>query len=230
MMMSDDDEGEQGFFEKRFGDLNVRSIPVSPIGANCTILTCVSTGDSLVVDCGGGSASVIPLMQDDPSHKKCMGLLFTHGHYDHIHGVKKFIDAIGYPITTMIDEKDLELYKENYKSMWNKDAPEIDKFVKDGDKIQIGTVTGTVIETPGHTMGSLCLYFEQEKLLVAGDTLFREGIGRTDFKESSPDAMRNTIKLLSTLPDDVLVITGHEEFTTIGYEKRESYAFRYLVL
>lgn len=227
-MYSDDEE--EGSFEKRFGDLNVRSVPVSPIGANCTILTCVSSGDSLVVDCGGGAGVVIPLMKDDPSHQKCMGLLFTHGHYDHILGVQKFIDAVGYPITTMINEKDLDLYKENFAGVWHKDAPTIDKFVKDGDEIRIGTVTGTIIETPGHSMGSCCLYFEREKLLVAGDTLFRRGIGRTDFEESSPEAMKKTIKMLSTLPDDVLVITGHGEFTTIGYEKANSYAFKYLVL
>lgn len=228
-MYDSDEEEQQGPYEKRFGDLNVRSIPVSPIGANCSIVTCVSTGDTLVVDCGGGTNTVLPLMQSDPNHKRCIGLFFTHGHYDHIHGVAKFTEAIGYPIITMINGKDLELYRKNYRQMWNKAAPEIDRLVKDGDKVKIGTVEATVLETPGHTMGSSCLYFEKEKLLIAGDTLFRDGIGRTDFEESSPEAMKNSLRILSTLPDDVVVITGHCDFTTMGEEKKNCY-FKYFTL
>jgi hydroxyacylglutathione hydrolase len=102
---------------------------------------------------------------------------------------------------------------------------EIDRSIGQGDTVQAGSLTANVIHTPGHTEGSVCLYFSAEKKLVAGDTLFAGGIGRTDLPGGSMQKIINSLheKVLA-LPDETLVVPGHGPLTTIG-EERESNPF-----
>jgi glyoxylase-like metal-dependent hydrolase (beta-lactamase superfamily II) len=102
---------------------------------------------------------------------------------------------------------------------------EIDRSIGQGDTVQAGSLTANVIHTPGHTEGSVCLYFPAEKKLVAGDTLFAGSIGRTDLPGGSMQKIINSLheKVLA-LPDETLVVPGHGPLTTIG-EERESNPF-----
>ncbi len=94
------------------------------------------------------------------------------------------------------------------------------EFLKDGQEMTIEGMTFRVILTPGHTSGSCCYYFEEEHILVSGDTLFQESVGRTDFPTGSYSELIRSIKeKLFVLPDDVRVYPGHGESTSIGYEK-----------
>ena len=86
--------------------------------------------------------------------------------------------------------------------------------------IEVGSMKCKVLSTPGHTKGSVCFYFEDDKILFSGDTLFRESVGRTDFEGGSMSDMRKSLSRLLTLPEDVKVYPGHNEFTTIEHEKK----------
>ena len=96
-----------------------------------------------------------------------------------------------------------------------------DEFVTDGQELTFLGVTWKVLETPGHTAGSVCYYIPEERLLLAGDTLFRESYGRTDFPTgSSSQIVHSILDRLFVLPDDTTVYPGHGELTSIGYEKQ----------
>lgn len=95
-----------------------------------------------------------------------------------------------------------------------------DVYVKDGEEITIAGMTFRLIATPGHTKGSCCYYFEEDKLLISGDTLFQESVGRTDLPTGSMSTLVRSVKeKLLSLPEDVKVYPGHGEATSIGYEK-----------
>ena len=94
----------------------------------------------------------------------------------------------------------------------------VDVEIHDGDTISIGNTEWKVIETPGHSMGSVCYYCESEKVLFSGDTLFYGSCGRVDFVDSDPKGMLASLRKLAKLPADVKVFPGHSQFTTIGDE------------
>jgi glyoxylase-like metal-dependent hydrolase (beta-lactamase superfamily II) len=99
----------------------------------------------------------------------------------------------------------------------------IEASIADGEKLQTGSLTANVMHTPGHTEGSVCLYFPAEKLLIAGDTLFARSIGRTDLPGGShAKIMRSLHDRVMTLPDETVVIPGHGPTTTIGEEREEN--------
>jgi len=103
------------------------------------------------------------------------------------------------------------------------EAPRLDGELIDGDEIAFGEVRGRVVATPGHTKGGVCLYFPQDRVLLAGDTLFAGGIGRTDLPGGSLPALEMSIReRLFTLPDDTVFYPGHGPAGTIGEEKREN--------
>jgi len=99
-------------------------------------------------------------------------------------------------------------------------CPRPDKDLKEGDVIKIGNSTLSVIETPGHTPGSVCFYDEKNKILISGDTLFRGSVGRTDLPGGDMNKLMNSLKKLMELPDETVVYSGHGPTTTIGEEKR----------
>ena len=99
----------------------------------------------------------------------------------------------------------------------------IEASIADGEALRTGSLTANVLHTPGHTEGSVCLYFPAEKLLIAGDTLFARSIGRTDLPGGSFEKiMRSLHERVLTLPDDTVVIPGHGPRTTIGEERQEN--------
>ena len=156
---------------------------------------------------------------------QCDLILLTHGHFDHIMALKEIKEATGASIC--IHEADAHMLTEEYMHTWKAAAAHgyhqalADRLLKDGDQIQLGTLTIRVMHTPGHTQGSVCYYFPEEKVLISGDTLFAQSVGRTDFPTSDVHKMRESIRrLLETLPADTDVYPGHMGETTIGYEKR----------
>lgn len=150
-------------------------------------------------------------------------ILLTHGHFDHIMGCKELRDLSGAKIYA--PEADKVLLQDPYVNVsasWAKPYTlEADEYLKDGQKLAFGDKVCKMIETPGHTIGSCCYYFEEDGVLISGDTLFQESVGRTDLPTGSMAKQKRSIEeKLMTLPDEVRVYPGHGGTTTIGYERQ----------
>ena len=149
-------------------------------------------------------------------------ILLTHGHFDHIGGCEEVRQLSGAKIGCF--EKEMAMCKDPYLNLSNDFGTHLkidpDILYRDGDVITAAGLTCKLIATPGHTSGGCCYYFEDEKILMSGDTLFEESVGRTDFPTSSTSELIRSIReKLFVLPDDVLVYSGHGEMTSIGHEK-----------
>ena len=150
-------------------------------------------------------------------------IFLTHGHFDHIWGVKELQKKSDAKLYAYEGEKNL---CENDSLNISRDAGRPctvtpDVLLKDGEQVKIAGMSFQVIATPGHTEGGCCYYFEEEKLLISGDTLFQESVGRTDFPTGSMSTLvRSVREKLMVLPDDVTVYPGYGECTTIGHERK----------
>jgi len=141
-------------------------------------------------------------------------IYITHGHFDHTGGVKQLKNLYHIPVYAPLGDK--IWMQDTIYNRWMYDIP-VDQFVIDGDEIDFAGHLFKVIETPGHSKGSTALY-EVPNIFV-GDTLFFEGVGRTDIPFADFDELKESILKLYQLPDNTVVFPGHGKQTTIGYEK-----------
>lgn len=151
------------------------------------------------------------------------GILLTHAHYDHMGSADKLRELSGAKIYACEAERKLcEDADVNLSTMFGRKctiAPDV--YLKDGEEVTIAGMKFKMIATPGHTIGSCCYYFEEEGMLISGDTLFLESTGRTDFPTGSTSSIVRSIKeKLFVLPEDTKVYPGHNDATTIGHEKK----------
>jgi len=150
-------------------------------------------------------------------------IIITHAHIDHIGGAAKLKAATGAPVH--MNRNDQVLYdrldmQAGWLGMRTPERTEIDSAAREGDSLILGDAALHVLETPGHTEGSISIWIPAENKLVAGDTLFRDSIGRTDLPGGDPQAILRSIHTkLMTLPEEAVVIPGHGPNTTIGREK-----------
>jgi hydroxyacylglutathione hydrolase len=200
--------------------------PVGPLQCNCSVIGDETTREAMVIDPGDDIEDVLALIQKHNLTVK--QIVVTHAHIDHVGGAMKLRAATGAPI--LLNQNDHALLKMlDVQAAWigveDPGKVEIDRSIGQGDTIRAGLLAADVIHTPGHTEGSVCLYFPAEKKLIAGDTLFAGSIGRTDLPGGS---MRKIISSLHekvlTLPDETTVVPGHGPLTTIG-DERESNPF-----
>jgi len=200
-------------------------LAVGPLLCNCSIFGDEATGEAMVVDPGEDIQEILRLVG---SHDlKVKSIVITHGHIDHVGAAAELKEATGAPV--YLNEDDLPtLARVEMQAMWlGLDPPsvvDIDALARDGDVLRIGPVEFTVLHTPGHTPGSIGLWIPAERKLVAGDTLFRESIGRTDLPGGDPKRILVSIReKFMPLPDETLVIPGHGPTTTMGHEKQHNY-------
>jgi hydroxyacylglutathione hydrolase len=201
-------------------------LPVGPLQCNCSVIGDDVTREAMVIDPGDDIEDVLALIRKHSLQVK--QIVITHAHIDHVGGAMKLRAATGAPI--LLNQNDYALLKMlDAQAAWigmeNPGKVEIDHSIGQADTVRAGSLTANVIHTPGHTQGSVCLYFPLEETLIAGDTLFAGSIGRTDLPGGSLDKIMDSLhEKVMALPDDTLVVPGHGELTTIG-EERESNPF-----
>ena len=188
---------------------------------NCYIIKDEKSEEIMIVDPGGEPHKVIEMVRILGGTVKY--ILLTHCHADHIGGVAEVKEELGGKV--LIHRADVEgLYNSDISLPYvlgiNKIELEADSRLDDEDRIHIGEIEFKVIHTPGHTQGGICLYCEQENLLISGDTLFRGTWGRTDLPTGSfKDIMQSITNKLLILPEDTIIYPGHGKSTMIKDEE-----------
>lgn len=209
-------------------EYKIMKLVVGQLQENCFILF-DENKDAFVVDPGGSSENIIEAIEKNGLNIKY--ILLTHGHFDHVGAVAALVKKYKAPVyLSKEDRAFLESPKEVRASSFGMqiEAADVDVFVKEGDEIPFSEGTIKVIETPGHTLGSVCYLFEN--YLFAGDTLFNGSIGRTDFPESDHSLMIESLKKLKKLDDEIYVLSGHGPESQISYEKMTNPYLRQLWL
>ncbi len=193
-----------------------------PLQCNCTVLACPESRRAIVIDPGGEAQRIAEIIA---SHSLVLdAIIHTHAHLDHIFCTREVKETHGGEIC--LHKEDLTLYQgiaiQAAMFQWKvDDVLPVERFVEHGDVIEFGNQRATVVHTPGHTPGSVCFEVDNgdEKIIFAGDTLFRRSIGRTDLPGGDAKQIATSIReRLYTLRPDALVIPGHGPNTTIEEE------------
>lgn len=198
-------------------EYKIMKLVVGELQENCFILF-DENKDAFVVDPGASSDIIIDAIEKNNLNIKY--ILLTHGHFDHVGAVAGLKKKFNAPVYLHKNDKNfLENPKEVRESAFGIqiESANVDVFVKEGDEIPFSDDYIKVIETPGHTIGSVCYLFKN--YLFAGDTLFNGSIGRTDFPESDHSLMIDSLKVLKELDDEIYILSGHGPESQMSYEK-----------
>jgi glyoxylase-like metal-dependent hydrolase (beta-lactamase superfamily II) len=202
----------------------IETIVVGPLGVNCLILGDKQSNEGVVVDPGANADMILAAVARFGLTVKY--IINTHGHFDHVGCNRTVQEATGAGL--LIHEQDLALLTNAKKSALKyglqvEDSPEPSGYLTDGMRIAFGRRSIEVLHTPGHTLGGCSLLLRSEQLVITGDTLFADSVGRTDLPGGSHETLIASIRTkLLTLPDDTVVWPGHGPSTTIGRERRSN--------
>lgn len=206
----------------------VERLVVGVLQTNCYVLGCETSREAVVIDPGGDVPSILGILGRHVFRLK--QIVATHGHFDHILGVKDLQKATDAPF--LLHKNDLPIVKEMenhvafFLGLRTGSPPDVDGFLQEGKKIVFGQESLEIFHTPGHSPGGISLYDGKGKVCV-GDTLFAGSIGRTDIPGGSFVLLEHSIKTkLFALPDNILVYPGHGPDTTVGWEKRTNPFFQ----
>jgi glyoxylase-like metal-dependent hydrolase (beta-lactamase superfamily II) len=198
-----------------------KTFPVGLLACNCTILGDEISREAIVVDPGYDIPDILVRLA---AHQLTVRqILVTHAHIDHIAGALELKRVTGAPV--LYNKADLpQLAIMDQQAVWLGVAtPEVrppDHSPADNETISIRGLEGQILYTPGHTQGSLCLHLPAQNILLAGDTLFAGGVGRTDFPGGDPNTLIASIRdRLLPLPDKTIVVPGHGHETTLAEER-----------
>lgn len=203
-------------------DLEIYVKNLGDMGTNCYIMVNHDTDECVVFD-PAAEPEVLEEIFDHPQFQ-LKAIFLTHGHFDHIGGVKALVDKYQVPVYASREEQEQVLTKVMVNLTGSFGLPYIvnaDHLLRDGEDVNmIGTKIHCIL-TPGHTAGGMSYYCEELGAVVVGDTLFHESVGRTDFPTGSAGVLQKSIQeKLFVLPDETKVFPGHMSATTIGWEKK----------
>ena len=191
--------------------MTVETMVLGPVSANTYIVTDDISCETAIIDCGECTPELISKLNG----KNVKYILLTHGHYDHVGAVAALKKATG-----------CKVYMDPADAAGSQLLPLTPDVITDtwpaGDELTIDELTFKIYHTPGHTPGGVCLWCDG--VLFSGDTLFAGSCGRTDFPGGSMQEMAKSLSLLAELPlpDETKVLPGHEDFTTLGQERRSN--------
>ncbi|KAB3527667.1 MBL fold metallo-hydrolase [Alkaliphilus serpentinus] len=197
----------------------LEKLSVGIYGVNCYIIADDATGKATVIDPGGDSDKILKVLEENELDLSF--IILTHGHGDHIGGVKGLMDETNVPL--YIHRDDLYIIQDkdkNYSSRMGTNPVELDaeNFLIDGDLIKLGNLDLKIFHTPGHTPGGVCILVDH--YLFTGDTLFANSIGRSDLEGGNHNQLIQSIKdKLMVLDDEITVLPGHGPASRIGIEK-----------
>jgi len=200
----------------------IKRFPIGDYLTNCYVIYDESTKYAMIIDTAFQDFKIENYIISNNLDVKYIA--FTHGHFDHIEGLKYYHDKF-HNALILIHSFDAECLTDEtknftYPAPYNFIPVKADKLLNDKDVFKLGNIEFKVIHTPGHTKGSICLYTEGH--LISGDTLFKQSIGRTDFNGGSFEQITESILKLYKLPDNTIVYPGHGFKTSIGVEKFEN--------
>jgi hydroxyacylglutathione hydrolase len=202
--------------------LKYKMIIVGALETNCYLVYDPETLACVVVDPGSEPDKIFPIIAEEGLHP--VVLLNTHGHVDHIGANRDVTDKFHVPLLIHAADKALLTKTQNLELsllLNAQDSPPPDRTFADGEAIPVGKGRLKVLHTPGHTPGSVS--FLGDGFLLSGDTLFFEGVGRTDLPGGNQAQLERSIReKIMTLPDDVVVLPGHGPLTTIGQERQNT--------
>ena len=197
----------------------LETLPSGPLQVNCYVIGCEQSGQAIVVDPGGDAERILALLQHH--QLDCRWIINTHGHFDHIGGNGDLLEVTGAELMIHPADRPLLQQASMHAAAFGLPAvrsPEPTRELVDGDQLLLGELSLTVIHTPGHSPGGICLHLADR--LFVGDTLFAGSIGRTDLPGGDQQLLvRNVKEKLLCLDADTRVYPGHGPVTTIGREK-----------
>ena len=204
--------------------LKYKTLVLGEMAANCYLVWEETGKKALIVDPGDDSEFIVE--EVNRLGLEPIMVLVTHGHFDHVMAALDvkliFNNKFGASgLDKFLIDRQAETAK--YFLKRNYEVPNIvsiDIDLNEVESINLADEKLEIIKTPGHTPGSVCFYSETSHILISGDTIFKEGVGRTDFKYSSLTELTNSLNLILNLPDDTLILPGHGEETTIAELKK----------
>lgn len=205
------------------GEIKIGRMVLGTCSTNTYFVYREGSQDAVVIDPADYGEHIFESLQKNGF--RVAAILLTHGHFDHIWGCEKLRALSGVKVYANEAEKDLlGDAKKNISAQAGRACTlNADEYLKDGDVLEIAGITFQMIATPGHTPGGCCYYMEEAGMLICGDTLFEESVGRTDFPGGSMSTLVRSIKeKLFTLPESTKCYPGHGGSTTIGYEKENN--------